>query len=139
MSIFKNFPKVSSIVKAGLLSEEDSLLVYKINRYGFTPEQMFTFLRSLNSERRAPQLQLLMDWYEDFLIKPSSKQALMQLIEIMFGNRNRTVKFMGYNPRTKCPVWYVNQNLTDPTMLFYLHDEGTIRIGSIEEAYPHTQ
>lgn len=120
MAIYKNFPKVSTLVRELNFDQKEANLIYQFNRGHFKTGQMFNALENANMPLTKQSEELLQ-------IRPKRRETLMEVINQLGGFHG--VEYAGVHKRFGCSVYYLNSGDTyNATLSFYPHYDGTVKV-----------
>lgn len=124
MAIFKNFPKVSSLVKELRFGEKEANLAYKMNRLSASIPTMVEMLEASDIKLPEHLFQLSRD--------PRAFQWKRRTFfcEVLnFLGEFSGVEYMGVHKRMQCYTYYLNSGDTyAPTLVLYFHSDGTAKV-----------
>lgn len=120
MAIYKNFPKVSTLVRELRLDQKEANLIYQFNRGNCKTHQMINACEAAN-------LKLPEHCEDTLLINPNRRKTLMEVINQLGGFHG--VEYAGEHKRFGCSVYYLNSGDTyNATLSFYPHYDGTVKV-----------
>ena len=120
MAIYKNFPKVSTLVRELRLDQKEANLIYQFNRGHYKTDQMLNACEAANLPL-TKQSQVILSEVSN------RRKTLMEVINQLGGFHG--VEYAGVHKRFGCSVYYLNSGDTyNATLSFYPHYDGTVKV-----------